>query len=430
MNTMINPDNFSRRQFIKTAAKGSLMTFGMGSLSSTALGALAQIDSMKITKIEAVRFNDSIEIGGGSGGSGKAEFCWVKLYTDQGFIGTGETYPFSNGELGTLKDYADDLIGKDPRDIDGIWKRLYHNMAMRNAGGADMRIISAINMAQLDILGQASELPLYRLIGGKTRNNVKVYNTTTDYWAINNMKMGPDTEAIVRFLMERGIQAMKIYPFHAQGPYISAKEIDSGLEWIRDIREVAGNEMDICVDCWGRFDLPGAQRIARALEPYNILYLEDVMLMNNAKSYSALAMETSVPICMSETLATRYEYREFFENKACDVIMYDLTWCGGISEAKKISDMADTYFIPTSPHTCGGPLLWFASIHLCTALSNFLIMESNYWKYTHQYPYFINNVPVPENGYVAPPELPGLGAEINPKILKNGDAIIETVAEI
>jgi L-alanine-DL-glutamate epimerase-like enolase superfamily enzyme len=303
-------------------------------------------------------------------------------------------------------------------------------MAMRNAGGADMRIISAINMAQLDILGQASGLPLYRLLGGKSRSGIKVYNTTTDYWAINNLKMGPDTEEIVRFLLERGIKAMKIYPFHAEGPYITAAEIDKGLSWIRKIKEVAGNEMDICVDCWGRFDLPGAQRIAQALEPFGILYLEDVMLMNNAKSYAALARETSVPICMSETLATRYEYREFLEAGACEVIMYDLTWCGGISEAKKISDMADAYFIPTSPHTCGGPLLWFASIHLCTALPNFLIMESNYWKYSHQYPYFINNVPVPHNGFVTPSELPGLGAEINPEIFKNGDAIVETVAEL
>jgi L-alanine-DL-glutamate epimerase-like enolase superfamily enzyme len=242
--------------------------------------------------------------------------------------------------------------------------------------------------------------------------------------------MGQDTEEIVRFLLERGIKAMKIYPFHAGGPYITDAEIESGLDWIRKIRAIAGNEMDICVDCWGRFDLPGAQRIAKALEPFNILYLEDVMLMNNAKSYAALARETSVPICMSETLATRYEYREFFEAGACDVIMYDITWCGGISEAKKISDMADTYFIPTSPHTCGGPLLWFASIHLCTALPNFLIMESNYWKYTHQYSYFINNVPVPNDGVVIPPELPGLGAEIRPELFENGDAMIETVAEI
>jgi L-alanine-DL-glutamate epimerase-like enolase superfamily enzyme len=133
---------------------------------------------------------------------------------------------------------------------------------------------------------------------------------------------------------------------------------------------------------------------------------------------------------MSETFATRYEYREFFELKACDVIMYDVTWCGGPSEAKKISDMADAYFIPTSPHTCGGPLLYFCSIHLCAALSNFLIMESNYWKYTHQYPYFVNNVPVPEKGHVTPPESPGIGAEIKPEIFRNGDAIVETVAAV
>ena len=110
-------------------------------------------------------------------------------------------------------------------------------------------------------------------------------------------------------------------------------------------------------------------------------------------TYAHLAAETSVPICVSETLATRYEYRAFLEQKACSVIMYDVTWCGGPSEAKKIADMADAYLIPTSPHTCGGPLLYICAAHLCTAVPNFLIMESNYWKYAHQFPYFINNVP-------------------------------------
>jgi len=302
-------------------------------------------------------------------------------------------------------------------------------MAMRNAGGADMRILSAINMAQLDILGQASGLPLYRLLGGKTRPRVRVYNTTTNYWAIDEMKMGPDTMKIVRFLLDRGITAMKIYPFSAQDHYITNRALDQGMSWIREIRDKVAGEMDICVDCWGRFDLPSAQRIAKALEPYNIMYLEDAMLMNNAQAYAQLARETSVPVCMSETLATRYEYREFFELKACDVVMFDLCWCGGVTEARKISDMADAYFIPVSPHTCGGPLLYFCSIHLCAAAANFLIMESNYWKYTHQYPYFINNVPAPDKGHVAPPELPGIGVEIRPELFRSGDAIVETVAK-
>jgi len=388
------------------------------------------LEPMRVTQIDGVTFRKEIKIGGGSGGSDGAEFCWVRLHTDKGIIGTGETYPFSGGEMGALRDYSRQIIGRDPRDLDGIWRNYYHAMAMRNAGGADMRILSAVNMAQLDILGQAAGLPLYRLLGGRTRQRVRVYNTTTNYWAINETKMGPDTMKIVRFLLERGITAMKIYPFTAPDNYLSNQALEDGMRWIKEIRDQTGNQMDICVDCWARFNLPSAQRIAKALEPYNIMYLEDAMLMNNPRAYAQLAQETSVPICMSETLATRYEYREYLELRACDVIMYDLCWCGGPGEAKKISDMGDAYLIPTSPHTCGGPLLYFCSMHLCTALANFLIMESNYWKYTHQYPYFINNVPVPKDGQVTPPELPGIGAEIKPEIFRNGDAIVETVARV
>ena len=213
----------SRRELLKA---GSLAALGTIMLPVETMAAIANTDSMKITRIDAVSFSDKIRIGGGSGGSDGAEFCWVRLHTDSGIIGTGETYPYSNGELGTLKDYTRQLMGKDPRDIDGIWKSIYHSMAMRNAGGADMRMLSAINMAQMDILGQASGLPLYRLLGGKTRPQVKVYNTTTDYWAIDDTKMGPDTVKIVRFLLDRGITAMKIYPFHAKGPYITSGEIE------------------------------------------------------------------------------------------------------------------------------------------------------------------------------------------------------------
>ena len=388
-------------------------------------------DTIKITRVESIRFSDKIKVGGGSGGSGEAEFCWVRLHTNNGITGTGETYPFSSGELGALKDYTRLLIGKDPRDIDGIWKRAYHDMSMRNAGGADMRILSAINMAQLDILGKAAGVPVYRLIGGKTRSRVKVYNTVTDYWAINDMKMGKDTEKIVQFLLDRGITGMKIYPFSAKDETISSEELDRCLLWLKQIRDTAGNKMEILIDCWGRFDLPGSERILKAIEPYNIIHMEDMMLPANAQqAYSILAAESSVPIAHSETIATRYEIKDFLETKAMDILMYDLSWCGGITEGKKMSDMADAYMIPTSPHTCGGPLLWLSSIHLCTAIANFSYMESNYWKYTHQFPYFLNNVPVPVDGYVTAPETPGLGAEIRPEIFRNGDAIIETIAQL
>jgi len=170
-------------------------------------------------------------------------------------------------------------------------------------------------------------------------------------------------------------------------------------------------------------------QIARSLEPYGILYLEDPMLPDNLEAYASLARETSIPVCISERLSSRFRFREMFERRAVDVCMFDVTWCGGISEAKKIADMADTHKIPTSPHTGGGPLLWFASIHTATALTNFYIMESVYHLYNDLYPHFIQNVPVPEGGFVTAPEGPGLGVELREESFRKGDAVAETVAE-
>ena len=423
--------SLSRRSFLQRTGLGSLAALGTAGLPAATRAAIDNTEPMKITRIDAIAFRKDLHIGGGSGGSEDgAEFWWVRLHTDKEIVGMGETYPFVQAEIGALKEHAHLILGRDPRDIDGMWRTLHFEGAMRTTGGAEMRVLSAINMAQLDILGQAAGLPLYRLLGGKTRPRVRVYNTTTDYWAIDDMKMGRDTLKIAKFLLDRGITGMKIYPFEAPDHYLSNQALDEGLSWIREIRDAFGNKMDICVDCWGRFDFPSAMRIAKALEPYNIMYLEDAMLSGNAKTYARLAAETSVPICISETLASRYEYREFFERKACGVIMYDLTWCGGPSEGKRISDMAETYMIPTSPHTCGGPLLFTCSAHLATALPDLLIMESNYWKYAHQYPYFINNVPAPKDGHVSPPELPGIGVEIRPELFRRGDATVETVAKI
>ena len=435
----------SRRKMLKGlglgVAGGTLAFSGAGEafgrtdnyppIKGVATSSPVNAEQMKIVKVESIRFSDRINIGGGSGGDGKAEFCWLRIHTDKGIVGIGETYPSINGELGSLNDIASEyLIGRDPRDIDGIWKDIYKYQSMRNAGGSEMHILSAVNMAQLDILGKSAGLPLYRLLGGKTREKVKVYNTVTDYWAINNTKMGPDTEKIVTFLLDLGITAMKIYPFSTDGDFISSEEIEKGIGWLKQIEKTAGKRMEILVDGWGGCDLPSAERVIKACEPYNVIHIEDILVPNSLQSYAMLASETPIPIAHSETLATRYQLKDFLEARALDILMFDLCWCGGITEAKKMCDMADAWHIPGSPHTCGGPLLYVASAHLSTAIPNFSYMESNYWKYTHQYPYFINSVPVPVDGYISAPEGPGLGVEIRPELFKNGDAIVETVAEM
>jgi len=423
-------NHFNRRDFLKAAGFGSLAALGTGMIPTNTLSAVNNAEPMKITKIEAVKPRSDLRIDGS-----RPNYLWVRLYTNNGIVGIGETYPFINGHIGILKDLAYLFIGKDPRDIERLWRDALVRISYYPVGGSDIRILTAINIAQWDILGKALGVPIYRLLGGKAQRKLRIYNTTTNYWTINDMKPEKDIENITKFLLNRGIKAIKIYPYaevggRNNGNYISPADLENCLGWIKRIRDTAGYEMDIGLDLSGRWNLACALRIAESLEPYRIMWLEDVMLQDNVQSYAILARETSIPICIGERCATRYQFREMFESKAVDIVMYDLTWCGGISEAKKISDMADAYYIPTAPHTCGGPVLWYASIHTATALTNFFIMESCYHFYHHEYPYFIKNVPVPEDGFVTVPEGPGLGIEFRPEPFERGDVIVEKIAEI
>ena len=412
----------SRRDFIKTAGIGSLAAMGTGMIKPETVAAIDNAEPMKITKIEAIRFKNAF-------------WMWVRLYTNNGIVGIGETYTGTNAQIGALQDNAGMILGKDPRDIERIWRDMYGRSSFTVTGGAEMRIITAVNIALWDILGKSLGVPVYTLLGGKAQQNMRVYNTYTRGWNINGMQYETDAEKITRFLLDRGIKAAKLYPYEevgrkTNGTYISPTDLEECLDWVKRIRDTAGNEMEICIDTMCRWNLPCAVKIAHSLEPYDIMFIEDMLLPDNAQSYTVLCKETSIPVCHSERLATRYQFREMLEAKAIDIVMYDLTWCGGISEAKKISDMADTYYIPTAPHTCGGPVLWHSSIHTAHSLTNYFIMESS-WHFWHDvWPEYVNDLPVPVDGSVTAPEKPGLGLEIRPEIFKTGVATVVPIAEI
>jgi len=414
----MQPQPASRRDFLKTTGAAALA---------------AAVPPMKITKVEAVRFRRDLRIQGVA-----PNWTWVRLHTDNGLVGLGESYPGYDAHLGALKELAPMVLGRDPTRIDRLWQDIFYRISYQPFGGADFRMLTAINIALWDILGKASGLPIYKLLGGKAQERLMVYNTMNG-WTINGMREHDAPEKITEFLLKRGIRAIKIYPYdrgpvnaYARhgGTFITQAELKQSLDPIQRIRKTAGDEMEIALDLSSKWNLPCAMQIAHSLEPYGIMYLEDAMLPDNLEAYASLARETSIPICISERLATRFRFRQMFELRAVDVVMWDVTWCGGISEAKKISDMADTYKIPTSPHTGGGPILWFASIHTATSLTNFYIMESVYHLYNDLYPHFIKNVPVPVNGYVTAPEAPGLGIELRDEPFRNGDAVIETVAQL
>lgn len=416
-----------RRDFLRTIGAG---IFAMG---APARAAAADAAPMKITRIDAVRFRRDLRIQGVA-----PNWTWVRLHTDTGLVGIGESYPTHEAHLGALKQIAPMILGRDPTRIERLWQDVFYRMSYQPWGGAEMRMLTAVNIAQWDILGKAAGMPLYKLLGGKAQERLRVYNTMNG-WPIHGMWEYEAPEKITEFLLERGIRAVKLYPYDRGpvnafarhgGTFITRSELKESLNLLERVRKTAGDEMDIALDLSSKWNLPCSMQIARSLEPYGIIYLEDPMLPDNLEAYASLARETSIPVCISERLATRFRYREMFEARAVDVVMWDITWCGGISEAKKISDMADTYKIPTSPHTGGGPVLWYASIHAATTLPNFYIMESVYHLYNDLYPHFLEDVPVPVNGYVTAPEAPGLGLKPREQPFRNGDAVIETIAAL
>jgi L-alanine-DL-glutamate epimerase-like enolase superfamily enzyme len=279
-------------------------------------------------------------------------------------------------------------------------------------------------------LGKYYGAPVYRLLGGKARDNIRVYNTTNGIGEWTNEK---DIEKIAEYLLGRGIRAMKIWPFDPvarenKGSYISPTEIESNLDWIKRIRNAVGNEMEIAVEFHAYWNLPAAQRIAAAIEPYGIMWIEDIMFPENVEAYTKLCSETSIPVCISERLATRFPFARLLQEKACDIAMFDVTWCGGLTSGKKIADLADAYMVPSAPHTYGGPILWYASLHLAITLTNLWIMESGYYFYHDVYPGFLEEVIVPEQGLVHPPEEHGLGIQIKDGLLEHPDTVIEKIS--
>lgn len=406
----------NRRNFLKNSSLLGLSLLANPALPFFADKRFNDPGKITITGVDAIWFRN-------------AHWTWFRIHTDAGITGWGETYPLTQSQVGAIKDLVQVIRGKDPRDIEGIWKSFYSRAAFNVTGGAEMRVLSALDIALWDILGKYYQAPIYRLLGGKAREEIRVYNTTNGIGDWTNEK---DIERIAEFLLGKGIRGMKIWPFDPvarknSGSYISPAEIEKNLDWIRRIRQAVGNEMEIALEFHAYWNLPAAQRIAAALEPYGVMWIEDIMFPENVEAYAKLSSETSIPVCVSERLATPYPFARLLTEKACDIAMFDVTWCGGLTSAKKIADLADTFMIPSAPHTYGGPILWYASMHLAMALTNLWIMESGYYFYHDVYPNYLEEVIVPENGVVVPPEEPGLGIRIREGLLEQEDTVIEKI---
>jgi L-alanine-DL-glutamate epimerase-like enolase superfamily enzyme len=376
--------------------------------------------AMKITRIDSTYWRSGSDL------PWKPNWVWVRVHTDSGLVGLGETYPRNEVEASMVHStIAGLLLGRDPRDIERIWADLYRTFDFQVTGGAEMRALSAIDLALWDLLGKALGQPVYRLLGGKSNSEVRLYNTCFPH----KYDFTKEPGKIMRELIDRyGIKAIKIWPFDRaalrnQHEYITGADLEEGLYPVRLLRDKFANEIEILMEFHSGWDLTSAIRIAKALEPYRPMWLEDMLLPGNFEQYRQLAEATSIPLTLSERLAGRMQFLRLLESRAARYVMFDVTWCGGLSEAKKIANMAEAFELPVAPHTAGGPLLFYASTHLATALTNLAIQESCQVFYESTWPTMLSNPLVPKDGAVRVPELPGFGMEIKAEVWTHPAAV-------
>lgn len=381
---------------------------------------------MRITKIETIAYHNVTEVHAGGVG-----WLWVRIHTDSGIHGTGETFPGVDTEqAAVLRDFAPILLNRDPRDIERIWLDLLTHIQYRGWAGAEMRAISAIDVALWDLLGKSVGLPVYILLGGQCWDSIPVYNTCYD----DGYDFNKQPAELAKHLMKLGITAMKIWPFdnvaiRNRGQSLTHEDIAEGIEPVRRIREAVGDSMRIMMEFHGFWNLPCAVEIAHALEPYNVTWLEEMLPQDNLAAYEALARQVKQPLCVSERLMTRWGYRELLERRIASIIMPDVAWCGGLTEAKKITAAAHTQYLPVAFHNCGGPVTHFASWHLAMATPNLKILESVRRHYNDRYVPVVTNPGAPQNGRLGIPPGPGLGVELKEDFLRSGRLKIESIDE-
>lgn len=415
---------------------------------------------MKITKIETVHVADYPQI------------IFAGVHTDEGLVGWGDTYYMTGAVRGYIHEFAAPmLLGHDPLAIELHWRRLYEVIAHIAGKGAEIRGLSALDVALWDIFGQATGQPVWQLLGGAARQRIKTYNTcggpTYGRPTRGGSVYGTDAdqpgkyEDLIAFmtradelaldLLAEGITGMKLWPFdyvaHAPGAWgdwrsfrgafdpdlrglggqrIDNADLDRALEPFRKIRQVAGNRMEIMVEGHGFWSLPAAKKIARALEEFEPFWIEDLMRADDVGALAELQRSTTIPVLASEYLTTRYEYLPVLQQRAADIIMIDPTWAGGITESKKIATMAETYKRPVALHDCTGPFTLYAGLHLAINATNAIYQESlrSYLRVT--YPELVTNVVTVEDGHIAAPTVPGIGTTLLPDVRQRPDVTVVT----
>jgi galactonate dehydratase len=354
------------------------------------------------------------------------EPIFIKINTDAGISGFGEAgVAYGNakqGAIGQLRDFSKLIIGQDPFCIEKIWDQLHRDTFWGQGGGTIIfSAISAIDIALWDIKGKALNVPVYELLGGKTRDKIRAYASQIQFgWSEKETPLdGVDKFAIAaKKTIDDGYTAVKVDPLQRDENGNKNRRNDGfltneKLKLCRDrlvaIRETVGDDVDIILELHAKTDINSALQISRLVDDLNIYYMEEPCGSLNPALFKELRNKIDIPLAAGERIYTRYGFKPFLENRSLDVIQPDIATCGGISEAKKICDMARIYDVLVQPHVCGGPISAAAALQIEAVIPNFCIHEhhiGNLSKFTRCLgKYDIQ----PVNGYIDVPNGPGIG---------------------
>ncbi|RUV34240.1 galactonate dehydratase [Mesorhizobium sp. M7A.F.Ca.MR.148.00.0.0] len=344
-------------------------------------------------------------------------WLFLKIETDAGVTGWGE--PVVEGRALTVeaavKELGDYLIGKDPRLIEDHWT-VMHRGGFYRGGPILMSAIAGIDQALWDIKGKALGVPVHELLGGKLRDTIKVYS-----W------IGGDRPAEVaagaKEMVARGFLALKMNGTEELQIVDSHDKIDAAVERVAMVREAVGPNIGIAVDFHGRVHRPMARALVKELEPYRLMFIEEPVLSENREALKEIAALGSTPIALGERLYSRWDFKSVFEEGVVDIIQPDLSHAGGITECRKIAAMAEAYDVAVAPHCPLGPIALAACLQLDAVSYNCFIQEQSlgiHYNAANDLLDYAANKDVfrYEDGYVAIPDGPGLGVEIDEDYVK------------
>src|ERR1700733_5537153 len=354
-------------------------------------------------------------------------FLFLKLKTACGIEGVGEVYAASfapKAIVAMIEDVFERHVeGADPFRIEALWRNVYGRGYSGRPDISLMGVLSAIEMALWDIVGKAVGKPIYALIGGKVHERLRsytyLYPDEPGSHAHSDSPVYSNPHAAATRALKYMAQGFTAVKFDPAGPYStfdprqpSLERLELSAAFCRRIREAVGTRCDLLFGTHGQFTVSGARRLAQKLEPYAPLWFEEPTPPEMPEEMAKVAASTTIPIATGERLTTKYEFARVLSVGAASILQMNLGRVGGLLEAKKIAGMAEAHYAQIAPHLYCGPVVGAANIQLATCCPNFLILESiERWDGFHAQ---ILKKPIRwENGYVIPPEGPGLGVELN-----------------